>query len=237
MPKKYIKKNRKKIYPGTKRAVRTKPFKSTLLKNRTSVPVGLGFPKRMVMSHRYCENFLQGTIVGALTTYQISCNGMFDPDTGTSGGVTHQPMYFDQMSALYDHYTVIGSKFTITISPQNNAFGPGIVGIYQDDDTTITPVTVAACMEQSTARYKFIAAGSDQCVRFTNKWSAKKTFGGSILGNDNLQGTSAANPTEQTYFTIFVASSDPGAADFDVAVSCTVTYIAVWDELKNLVQS
>lgn len=44
--------------------------------------------------------------------YQFSSNGLFDPDiTGTG----HQPMYFDNYSAVYKRYRVVKSAITVTV--------------------------------------------------------------------------------------------------------------------------
>ena len=36
---------------------------------------------------------------------------MFHPDKSSVG---HQPMYFDQLQAIYDHFTVINSRIKVT---------------------------------------------------------------------------------------------------------------------------
>ena len=57
-------------------------------------------------------------------------NSLFDPDqTGTG----HQPYYFDQFAALYNRYTVLGSKLTAEFSLLPSAIataqpsGPAVV--------------------------------------------------------------------------------------------------------------
>lgn len=195
------------------------------------VKAGQGFPKKMLMTHKYCEHFTMTSTSSVIAKKQVSCNGMYDPDAG------HQPLYFDQMTALYDHYTVIGSKIRAVVTPTTATDESVMFGIYLDDDTNTTTVGgIDTLREQSSGYGKVISAGAVRPTYFQRKWSAKKTFGGSILGNDNLQGTVAANPTEQTYFTLAVQSFDT-AVTTAVNVAIEVTYIAIWDELKEVAQS
>lgn len=208
--------------------------KGGMLTNRTNVRAGLGFPKRMVMTHRYCEQVSLTSTAGVLNKYQWSCNGMYDPNVQVGG---HQPYYFDQMMALYNHYTVIGSKIKITVVPASSNTTATFVGVYKDDDTTTTDISdITVLAEQSQQRVRTFNVGATDPSIFTLKWSAKKTFGGSILANDNLQGNIAGNPTEQTYYTVGVQGFSAGANN-SVTFLVELTYIAVWDELKTVAQS
>lgn len=204
------------------------------VRNRTTVPVGLGFPKKMVMTHNYVEtvSLLTGA-TGGLASYLFSCNSMYDPN---SSGTGHQPMYFDQMSALYDHYTVIGSMATIKITNRvsNNPLTVN-VGAFINDDTTVTG-TIDSLRENSSVQNRIHQGNTTRPTIFRLKWSAKKTFGGSILGNDDLQGTASSSPLEQSYFSIFADSSgSTNQSQLDVTIE--IKYIAVWDELKELASS
>lgn len=203
-----------------------------VVRNRTSVPIGLGFPKRMVMTHKYSEFFELTSTLGVINKKLISCNGMYQPDQ--VGG--HQPLYFDQMTALYDHYTVIGSKIKITVTPKAANEDACFVGCYLDDDTTTTNISgISVLNEQTSGKIRLIPPNSNNCVYFTRKWGAKKTFGGSVLGNDNLQGNVSGNPAEQTWYALAVQSAS--AVDSTVIVNIEVSYIAVWDELRDMAAS
>lgn len=231
----YVKRGQKKSlikYTG-KRLGTTRYKRAAQIRNKTSVPVGLGFPKRMVMTHRYCENVDLTSASGVINKVQYSCNSMFDPyATGTG----HQPYYFDQMTAIYNHYTVIGSKIKLTIVPFASNTDGMFVGLYKDDDTTTTNVNdITVLAEQSQKAIRTIPLSSTNSHYLTSKWSAKKTFGGSILGNDDLQGNIAASPTEQTYYTI--AGQAFGTSTGSLRVTVEISYIAVWDELKAVTQS
>jgi len=204
--------------------------------NKTTVSAGLGFPKRMVMTHKYVELINLTSTSGVIQKYLYSANGMYDPNiTGTG----HQPTYFDQMSALYNHYTVIGSKIKVRVTPVATNEDVSYVGMYLDDDTTTTNIIDTSTLGEATkGTVRQIPPNSNNSYYFSGKWSAKKTFGGSILGNDNLQGNIAANPTEQSYW-VLASQAGGGLAAVDTSVQCyiEISYIAVWEELKQVAQS
>ena len=196
-----------------------------------------GFPKMLQMTHRYQECVrIPAPVSGTLARYLWSCNGMYDPNrTGTG----HQPMYFDQLSALYNHYTVTSSRirveFTLESATVNSA---NIMGVYIEDDTTISPAVIQDFAEQSTAVCQ--TRSSTVNVPYPvikNSWNAKKAFGGDPLSDPNLQGTSGTDPSEQQYYAVF--SGDVNAAVSNTAMYYTVyiEYTATWQELKNIISS
>lgn len=194
----------------------------------------VGFPNKLTMRHRYVEGGALTSTTGSLSVQNFRANGMFDPNqTGTG----HQPLYFDQMAAIYDHYTVIGSVIHVEFIPASSSSLPAVVGIMLNDDSTVTPGSATALCEQGGAVSRVTSAtGSVQPFTLTSKFSAKGTFGGSVLANDNLQGTGSADPTEQTLFTLFGQTIDL-AGTTTVYYRATIEYLAVWEELKDIAAS
>lgn len=191
-----------------------------------------GFPKRMLMRHRYADSkFVTGT-TGAVAHLRIRANGMFDPNITDTG---HQPYYFDQMTAIYDHFTVLKAWIKVTFARANTDL-PTTCGVYLNDDSTTTPATLTALQEISGAKWAVMPTGAGDPIVMWHKFDAKEVFGGSILGNDNLQGTAAADPTEQQVWDIFVGAAD-AASTVSMAIVVDVYYTAVWDELKDIDQS
>lgn len=204
---------------------------STRLLNK--VQTGLGFPRRIVKTLRYAELVSITSTTGILQTYRFSANGLFDPNiTGTG----HQPLYFDQVMSLYNQYTVIGSKIECRIVPSSANTSPVAVILMLDDDTTLTPTDITGVQEQSQAnRLKIVHVSEANPIVLTKKFSTKKNFGGSILANTNLTGTPASNPIEQMYFDI--CAQTIGGNTASVSVEVLITYIAVFNELKDVGQS
>ena len=192
-----------------------KMSKLTLRRSPTLKP---GFPKLMNFKHKYNEDF---TLFASTSTgiYFFSCNGMFDPNFSSTG---HQPMMFDQMSVLYDHYTVVSSKIKWTVIQENN------------DDTTGTALLGAR--EHTTSQNKVSGSVSTDPLVFYQSWSANKAFGPSPLANNSLQGTPTANPTEQQFYNIVVRAGDQVSA-ITVRVMVEIEYTAVWAEPKDVAAS
>lgn len=213
------------------RSQTTTTSKKNVNRNYTSVNLGLGFPKRVVCTLKYAgyRDLTSGS--GLHATYRYSCNGLYDPDiTGTG----HQPMYFDNLMAIYDHYTVIGSKLVLKVVPKSATQGPGAVAVFVNDSTSQTMQNVGNAFEQSSGTdVKLLAPGQSNPLVITKTWSAKRTFGGSVLGNDNLQGTAAANPTEQSYYDIVFQDLTTTPTSATVQIFVELEFTAVFDELKQ----
>lgn len=189
---------------------------------RVPRPVGavtVGFPKAMQIRHRFVYT---GTTAGTpVSVFQFTVNGLAQP---TSLSPAHQPMYFDQMAALYNNYTVMNSKITIQ---WDQATGPDLFGVYIEDDLTISPLTATACAEQSTANYRYVGTGVTNSPQTLVKWwNAKQNYGGDIRDNDDLSGSGTANPAQIQYFTLFAGAARKFTA--------TVEYTAIWDKLQAI---
>lgn len=196
------------------------------------VDFGYGFPQKVKMTHKYYEQFNLNSALGILTTYQFRANGMYDPNiTGTG----HQPQFFDQMNALYNHWVVVGSK--ITIMPSSNidsSRGFQIVAYLNDDSTTAGDFESA--VQQPNSVNAVYAPGRDN-PNLELTFSAKKMFGGNVLNNNRLLGNNVTDPPEQTVYTIHMKATDPSATDCNVAIAVLIEYIAVWVETKDIAKS
>jgi len=203
-------------------------------KFKNSANIGVGFPRKMTQSHRYSDLVNLSGASGAAANFVFCANGMYDPNiTGTG----HQPLYFDQMSAIYNHYTVIGSKITITAVPFTATSESWCLSLAQNDDGSVTTTSPTGQSELANSSFKIVPANSNsQECTLVNKWSAKGTFGGSVLGNDNLQGSSGANPTEVTNWIIALRATD-STSTVSVYIKVLIEFIAVWEELKDIAQS
>lgn len=195
--------------------------------------MGQGFPKMMKFTHKYVEGFSLASTAGSLSTFTISANGMYDPNVS---GVGHQPMYFDQAVALYNHYTVIASKITATCVPANTSTASFCVGILKNDDTTVTGTNFITLNENTGSSYKYMPAGSQTVAILNSTFSSKKVFGPGTLANSNLRGNASTNPTEQHYFTVYGQPLDLTATG-TVYCEIQIDYIAIWTELIDVAGS
>lgn len=213
----------------SRKAIVVQRPRSNLRTQRVSASIGQGFPRRLLMTHRYVDNITLTSTAAALATHQFSVNSMFDPNTT---GVGHQPLYYDQLTPLYNHYTVIGSKITVQITPKATNEEPTRFVLFLEDNTTVTPTDIGILSEQTGAKVLQIGPNSNFNYTRSLKWSARKNFPGAVLGNDQLRGTNA-NPAEQQYFTLGCQSS-LGGTTTEVQCYVTIQYIAVWTEPKQV---
>lgn len=200
--------------------------------NRSNASVGVGFPKKICTTLKYEEPIVLNCPSGTMGNYQFSLNGLYDPNiTGTG----HQPMYFDQYTALYDHYCVIGAKATV-----RGFINPGganaQVAILINDDTSTTGSSLDSIGEQSQACYTLANPLNTKPFTLTKKWSAKKFFGKDVLANTDLQGTASSNPTEQSYLNVCCQALDK-ASTCALQFTIMIKYIVVFKELKDMAQS
>ncbi len=181
----------------------------------------------MRMQHKYVSNLRVNAATGVMGRQVYVCNGMFDPDYTNTG---HQPMFFDNMSAIYDHYTVFRSRIELSFSTDTDSF----VSLYVDDDTTHT-ATVEASAEQPTGSETLCLSLNNKPMRLTSTWDGKAYFGGDLFDNDQLQGTAAANPAEASFYVISWQSANQTNSSA-LTWTATIYYDAVWDELKTQAQ-
>lgn len=232
-----LKRLRRKRVKTTMRRAGIKRRRMTVVPRRV-VSMGKGFPAKIVMTHKYVETISISTpSVASYNGYQYRANGMFDPRVGTGG---HQPLGYDQMVALYNHWTVIGSRIRFKIVRDKSTDSRVIQACtYLDDDSTLPP-TYEALLEQN--RLRSVVMGSatstgegERFITLSNKFSARKQFGTGALSKDSLQGSATADPTEQSYFVLAVTS--PSSVAQSLIVQVEIEYIAVWTEVKDITQS
>lgn len=182
------------------------------------------------------QQTLTGT-AGVPASRVYTANGIFDPDiTGTG----HQVIGFDQMMVAYNHYTVIRSKITVTFL--NNGDAPVRCGVYLNPDSAALtdPVRIMenGLIKTVTCDAKSIAAG-ERMHTVSIDCDAKRYFGKgkyTELLEENYSGTSAANPPEQVYFTVF--SLNPfDATNTLVAFDAVISYDVIYHEPRKLTSS
>lgn len=228
------------IQTGAKRARRTpvssKAKKTTRLTKFSGVPrslagIGRAFPEKLAVTHKYATIVDYNVATKTLTRNTFKCNGMFDPDDRLGG---HQPLYFDQLTPIYNHYVVLKSKMKATFlqSYPNQTSNPEcIVAVTTDDDTSTTSNYETMVEIAPPKQVKALGANQPSTVVMC-PWSASKIFGSNPLDNPRLQGTSASDPTELSHYTVSVFNQS-GVGPAYVSVLIELQYDAVWFELKT----
>lgn len=211
------------------------------IKNRSLTP-GFkrntnGVPAKLKSTLKYAQTITLNPSAGGCAGHTFRCNSLFDPDlTGTG----HQPMGFDQVSALYDRYVVTSVRIKVTQLPSSvSTTIPGMFGVILNEDNSLgAGKSLQSIFEQRNVS-KTEVTGTVTSLTEPVKYSANiaQYFGhtDSIVGEDGFSARYNVNPARLCYFTLFYGqdSSIAGPKDFVVEME----YDAVFTEPKELVQS
>lgn len=186
-----------------------------------------GFPERIRATLRYCD--VVSPTSAALGNYVFSANGCYDPDiTGTG----HQPLYFDQYMAVYDHYLVVRSAIRVTALP--NATTPYTLTVMPNDDNGSTSVNTTEWESPGAANR--VVHNSEGPKTVSILYKPEGAFTDLISANPNMRGTVAANPTEAQCFIIRTAALDQVTA-IAPTLFVEILYDVVFFELKTITGS
>jgi hypothetical protein len=188
------------------------------------------FPSSTVRRLRYSTTFPLTSAAGVVTSYVLRANDMFDPDFSSVG---HQPMGFDQMMLVFNHFTVLSSK--IIVSAHNSAVNTPTVCVRVDGDST--PLTVVdrilemgGCV-QNTVKYL-------ESVKLALNVDIARLQGVSrsaLSADPYLQGSAIASPVECSYFHVQLwnTSAATSTCNFDVIME----FEALFTEPRNDIES
>lgn len=222
-----------------KRTVRRRRWNTSKATGRQLAgPIVNFMPNSCMRKMRYVTGITLNPAVSNKAAHVFTANGLYDPDiTGTG----NQPRGFDQIMAAYQKYTVVGSKISIT---QTTAVTGGNGYLYlthsrQTNPMSAEPLTEAAFENSSIVKKPLILAdnsGNMRKVKVTGQVGCKKFFKQNIMQEDDYSGSASANPTEQSYWTVYyqhVNGSDPDSMHFLVEIE----YIAVFRDPAQIGQS
>lgn len=196
-----------------------------------SFPIG----KTFKFKTRYCETAvnLNPGVGGTPSTQVYSMNGLYDPNIT---GVGHQPIGFDQVMPLYDHYTVIGSRAKVVASNFSAIAATKLILRLKDNVTTST--NISEVLENGMSRWTTLPpSGTGGSTRTLSiNCNPSRFFGQPVLKEDKYQGNVGSNPADQVY--LHVINAPETSLDLDeVKFTIIIEYIAIFTEPKQLAQS
>jgi hypothetical protein len=204
------------------------------LKKQAKAPVylGLGFPPQLGVTHKYVDEFTLTSALGIMANYRFRASGMFDPNHTAAG---HQPSYYDNLTAIYDHWVVTRSTLEIVAIPTSTPAGPTAFGVALNDDTTTVPTSFVAYEESSDVKVNYLTAEPGSVKRVSIVYNPNIIWPGHV-NNRAFWGDAVTDPAEETIFNVFLQAVDQVST---VACFCVakVTYEVLWFELKDLVVS
>lgn len=196
-------------------------------------------PQSFITKLKYAESFSINPAVAAVGVYSFRANDLYDPNYTGAG---HQPNGFDQIMALYNHFTVIGStiKFTVAVRADDN--NPFIMGVHLDDDIALTdPGSVTAVTEQPRTNRKIVPkpeAATTKDLEVNKSFGAKQFFGvNAIVSESNYRGNASASPSEIAMYHCFIGPMDLTTDLAEYKCFVEIEYTAVFTEPKDLNQS
>lgn len=190
-----------------------------------------GFPQRKMVKLRYAEVFALNPAASSVATYVFRANSVYDPNFTVTG---HQPLGFDQWAAIYNRYTVLGSKITLSPSPADltNVYPVQYGVILSDDSADIASLTSTEILEGKYGSDRPKQIGTDLLTpknpRAVKKFSAKKFFGTKdVLGGAAYGASVTANPSQDAYFHCYsqsIGSTDGASLNFTAIVDYIVMF-------------
>ncbi len=189
----------------------------------------------------YESGFSMTGTAGVIQQYVFTANGVYDPNITSTG---HQPLGFDTMMLYYEQYCVV--KSSITLRAVGNGIQACTISVCLAPDTTT--LAVPDVIENGLVVTKLLDGrgnggyGTGQRIgRLDLACDVARYFGRrsrrELLDDPTLQGTVAANPTEQVYYVINMWGF--GSFTDNTAVSCeaTIEYdVVFWEPRKVTAQ-
>ncbi len=215
-------------------------------RRRRQLPL-TGFPKSKLVRLRYVDEVKLDAPSGLTTFHNFMANGIYDPDVTGTG---HQPLAHDEWSAIYDRYTVVGAKISVTpVATDASGHVPGYYGVVTIDSDDAASLAVLGTSELLEQKYSTMTpktfgstisnpAQDGHTSTVTATFSSKKWFGSkSITGSGGAYSANfGASPAEQAYFGVYTAAingNNPDGVTFNVVID----YIVLLQQPKLLFQS
>jgi len=176
-----------------------------------------GFPTKIITVIRYVEFVVLTSTTGSVSFNSFKMNSLFDPN---STGTGHQPMWFDNYSAIYDNYRVLGAvakvKFAPITMPVATA-GPIYIGINGANTTNSVSSTPEARAEMSDSVFDVIGLNTTykEAKELFFTYSPESKLG-RPNGDDTVGSGVNANPSQIYYI-------QPWISDQTGTSSCNVT--------------
>ena len=204
--------------------------------SKLSIPRSLGFrrntngvPAKLTTTLKYCQHTALNPSVGGVVGHTFAANGLYDPDITATG---HQPMGYDQISVLYNRYTVTAVRMKVSHLQMNNTTAvPGAFGIIFNDDVNLSAGTAfRTCAEQRNVS-KLVFA-SNQIYSGSESVSMSQNIGqyfghkGSLVGEGDYSARTNTNPARICYLTLFYGNdlATAGQTEFLIQLEYDVTF-------------
>lgn len=187
---------------GRKRTARKQGLRKKEPRERRIVNTvkSTGFPDSEIATISYSDEIGLTGSTYAQYTYRGNC--VFDPDDTSTG---HQPLYYDQYTAVYSKYKVISSKMRVTVS--NYSASASTVAVLTPSSEIITVTSYSIAMEQPySKRTELIPISTRQGAQSSvqSSMSTQKMLGLSAaqFASEDYSALTGAIPTSVWYWNL-----------------------------------
>lgn len=222
--KRYAKKKPYAKKAPTKKAY-THPMTTSRL-NASYATSGIALPKSRVTTLHYTEQ--HNMALGDNLTYMI--NSAFDPNAAIGG---HQPLGYDQWSAMYTKYYVIGAKykFTMAYDAAVQAAVPAQFVVTLDRNTTPNATWVTNIEHNKGSGQVILPATAEKTVSLEGTFSLKKFFNlSNIKDNHSVGGTISGNPSYPAYVILQSKDFTGAAGAYEFTCQVDIEQTVLWTE-------
>jgi len=212
------------------------------------------FPSTKTVALRYVANFALDASGGSSAIQVFSANSCFDPDVSGTG---HQPMFFDNYSALYSNYRV--NRSTITVVPLtthavNTTSGNLVAGttvsttqyfagnergcrlfIIRDPTSSDYTSNLDNLVEEGNTNFvwRYCPQNTAQSMPILRFSCWPHILQNVSFKDDRLQANVTGDPPFNTYYIVGVASIGNAANPDSIACQAIITYNVTFSNLKK----
>ena len=233
----------KRTHPGSNRvSKKTKRSRQNWLprRYRNLVPMGfapLGNSRAATLKYHFQHTMNPNQ--GQVDDVVVRANDLYDPEVALGG---HQPYGFDQLMTFYDHFTVLGSRITMSAFNSNGSLPVYIFIGLRDNNVSLYEEPVGDIHEQARTVKKLLTTNpsSKGAMELSMNFSAEKFFAKpkvAIVGDSLFRGDAGNSPLEQAYFHCMVGPYDTGNDLAPMVVNIEIEYYAIFTEPKILAKS
>lgn len=203
----------------------------------TVVHHGLGMPNAFITKLRYSETKLMSTFPYQEQIYRA--NSLFDPDQSGSGS---QPLYRDELSAIYESYVVYASNIDVQFLQTTNTGGNAFIkaGVYPLPFDSGTAVGLQAGTERDGCVFGLLGpnSGGDGILNLSNYIYITQNHGLKKSESEDTQFLSASggNPPSESFWHIFAGSLDGGSV-VNIFSVVNITYYVKFFNKKAVARS
>lgn len=175
---------------------------------------------------KYIQRLAPTTAAGANYHQVFAANGCYDCDITGAG---HQPMGFDQLTALYKQFRVFGSRIEMKITDTSATAGASAIELatvpsFTSSDFAATdPQTVA---EEAYAKFTIVPTHTAGMTYHSNYIDIAKFYGRrrTDFSATDFYGSDSVNPANIVYWHVCAQAIDEATTLANLYIYLTITY-------------